>query len=855
MTAPARPDVRPHVAPSSIWVLIAALAALGAALNLRAASYDAVTTSGRPPLVLMLAIFFVAEICVVHITLHRQAHTCSLSEIPIVVGLVFLAPVELLSLRLLGSAIALFVIRRQSVTKALFNLAYFSVEVALAVLVYRALLDDASPIGPRGWFAATAGSFAAVAVGAVAIMLAMAIVERTPVRRPSLAIEGAAIVTTFLSVDLGLVAVATMSSSSASGWLLLLAAVIIFLAYRFHADLRQRVHGLSSLYDASRAISTTLDGGDVSVGVLEQARTLLRAELAELVVEDGRNHAVRVVSSAASTSSTEGAEEAAVLSARFDALDGARSRILAANDAVAGGLGTRTSVIAAVDFEHRRATLTVADPLSDIDSFSDTDRQLLETFANHAAVALSNERLVRDLTREAREREHQALHDALSGLPNRTSLDLHLKDVLLAKTADQRVAVLMIDLDGFKEVNDTLGHHNGDELLRAVATRIRGVVPDDAFVSRMGGDEFAIVMTAVSRDDAAEVATAVRESLIAPCEVALLVSEIGASIGISPAPIDGTDAPTLLQRADVAMYEAKRARRSVAFYRAQIDPSTPTRLALAAELRRAIERHEILVQYQPIVALSTGAVIGVEALARWQDAQMGYSPPDVFVPVAEAAALIRPLTEHVLNVSLAQVARWREMGLDLSVAVNVSPRNLFDGALPMLVERALEESGVPPSALVLEMVETTLITESSRTIGALNRLSGMGISIAIDDFGTGYSSMAYLHRLPVDQLKIDKSFVTSMMRDKSDLVIVRSIIELGHNLGLSVTAEGVEDSETWHALAAQGCDQAQGYHLRPPGTSAQVAKWLLDQQDEQNSLRELLNEPSRYLEEPPTSVD
>jgi len=849
-----------HVPASSIWVLTATLAALGAGLNYQASSYDAVTASGGPPIIILLATFVVAEICVVHITLHRQAHTCSLSEIPIVIGLVFLTPTGLLSLRLLGSGIALFVVRRQSVTKALFNLSWFSVEIGLAVLVYRSVLDDASPVGPRGWLAATSGAITAVAVGAVAIMLAMAIVERTPVRRPSLAIEGSAIVTTLLSVDLGLVAVATMSSSSATSWLLVLAAVIIFLAYRFHADLRQRVHGLSSLYDASRAISTSLSGDDVSVGVLEQARTLLRAEQAELLIESDRpRQAVRIVHSGtetttAETTTSEGPDERELLAARFAALGGARSRIVPKSDPD-DSLGRRTSVIAVVEFEQRRATLTVADPLSDIDSFTDTDRQLLETFANHAAVALSNQRLVQDLTREAREREHQALHDALSGLPNRTSLDHRLKEVLLAKGIEQRVAVLLIDLDGFKEVNDTLGHHNGDELLRAVADRIRSVVPPDAFVSRMGGDEFAIVLTGSSRDEAGTVANGVLESLIEPFEIAALVFEIGASIGVSLAPLDGTDAQTLLQRADVAMYEAKRARRSVAFYSAQSDPSTPTRLALAAELRRAIEQHEILVQYQPIVALSTGAVVGVEALARWQDAHIGYSPPDVFIPVAEAAALIRPLTEHVLDVSLRQVSRWREMGLDLTVAVNVSPRNLLDGALPALVEKALENSNVPPSALVLEMVETTLITESSRTIGALNRLSSMGISIAIDDFGTGYSSLSYLHRLPVDQLKIDKSFVTAMMRDKSDVVIVRSIIELGHNLGLVVTAEGVEDAQTWHALASQGCDQAQGYHLRPPGTSAQITKWLLDQQDEQNALRELFSAPSRYLEEPPTSVD
>jgi EAL domain-containing protein (putative c-di-GMP-specific phosphodiesterase class I) len=290
------------------------------------------------------------------------------------------------------------------------------------------------------------------------------------------------------------------------------------------------------------------------------------------------------------------------------------------------------------------------------------------------------------------------------------------------------------------------------------------------------------------------------------------------------------------------MYAAKRGSTSAEFYTAEIDHASPRKLALAAELRRDIARGELLVEYQPKAALPSGDVVGVEALARWHHPQLGFISPEVFIAIAERSGLIRPLTERVLDVALGQVAQWRAEGFELDMAVNISTRNLLDDALPPMVAEALARHRVPASALTLEITESTIIADPARTVGILNRLSDMGIALAIDDFGTGYSSLSYLHRLPVDEIKIDKSFVQRMTADESDSVIVRSTIELGHNLGLQVTAEGVEDGQTWQLLVAAGCDQAQGFYLRASGTGAQLSRWLKSRRDEQAALRVLISE-------------
>jgi diguanylate cyclase (GGDEF)-like protein len=477
----------------------------------------------------------------------------------------------------------------------------------------------------------------------------------------------------------------------------------------------------------------------------------------------------------------------------------------------------------------------------EVDRFNEQDLQLFETLAAHGSIGLRNYRLLERLRREADERHHQALHDNLTGLPNRARLDDELGHALTNRQPNESVVVMLIDLDRFKEVNDTLGHHQGDILLCKIAGRITEVVDAETLVARLGGDEFAVVLTTTAKREAIKAqAEAIERRLLEPFELDGLVFEVGSSVGIALAPADGDDPSTLLQRADVAMYAAKRGSSSAEFYNADIDHASPGQLALAAELRRDIGRRELLVEYQPKAALPSGDIVGVEALARWHHPQQGFIAPDVFIAIAERSGLIRPLTECVLDIALGQVAQWRAEGFELDMAVNISTRNLLDETLPPMVAAALARHGVPASALTLEITESTIIADPARTVGTLNRLSDMGIALAIDDFGTGYSSLSYLHRLPVDEIKIDRSFVQRMTADESDSVIVRSTIDLGHNLGLQVTAEGVEDGQTWQLLAAAGCDQAQGFYLRTSGTGAQLTRWLKSRRDEQAALRGLI---------------
>jgi diguanylate cyclase (GGDEF)-like protein len=375
----------------------------------------------------------------------------------------------------------------------------------------------------------------------------------------------------------------------------------------------------------------------------------------------------------------------------------------------------------------------------------------------------------------------------------------------------------LMDLDKFKEVNDTLGHHNGDLLLEAVAQRLRSTVRPDDLVARLGGDEFGVLLPGVDDIEAAgALASRLLLSLAAPFAAQELTLEVGASVGIAMYPMHGLDVDTLIQRADVAMYEAKSSYRGHEIYDPGQDSYSPARLALVGELRRAIDENQLTVFYQPKVAVADGRIVGAEALVRWQHPTRGLIGADEFVPVAEHTNLLRPMTLYVLNAALEQCARWRASRHDLTVAVNLSVRNLLDVDLPDDVARLLEHASLPASALELEVTESALIADPVRTNAVLHRLHATGVGISIDDYGTGYSSLAYIRRMPVNELKIDKSFVIGMATDENDAVIVRSTIELARNLGLRIVAEGVETKEAWHHLASLGCEIAQGYYFSRP---------------------------------------
>jgi len=422
---------------------------------------------------------------------------------------------------------------------------------------------------------------------------------------------------------------------------------------------------------------------------------------------------------------------------------------------------------------------------------------------------------------------HQAWHDSLTDLPNRALLHERIATALGdAPDASRPLALLLIDLDRFKEINDAFGHERGDALLRQAADRLRGVVRAGDTVARLSGDEFAVLLPGADATGAARVTDAIRAALDAPLPVDEHLLRVGASVGIVLAPAHGRDGATLLRRADMAMDAAKRGRLGQALYEPAQDQHSPERLALSGALRDAIEQGALVLHYQPQVDLASGHVCGVEALVRWPHPERGLIPPDAFIPLAEQTGLIAPLTEWVLAEAIRQAREWQRAGLLLGVSVNLSMWNLHDPALPDRVAALLHAHGLAPAWLRLELTESALMADTDRTMDVLARLAALGVHLAVDDFGSGYSSLAYLKKLPVDELKIDKGFVREMATDETDRAIVASTVGMGHALGLRVVAEGIEDQATWELLAGMGCDMAQGYYVARPLPPDALVRWL-----------------------------
>ena len=429
-----------------------------------------------------------------------------------------------------------------------------------------------------------------------------------------------------------------------------------------------------------------------------------------------------------------------------------------------------------------------------------------------------------------RAKEHLALHDALTGLPNRR-LFLERLELAVREAQEDRsdVAVLLIDLDRFKEVNDHLGHHIGDLLLQAVGQALAEQLDPAVTVARMGGDEFALCVPHVDgADEAVRLAKRIVSRLSLPFSIEGYSVDIGASIGIALCPGQAEDVSTVMQRADIAMYVAKDTRGGYEVYSAERDPNRRGRINSPSELRRATELEQLVLHFQPKTNMGTGAACGVEALVRWNHPTLGMVAPAEFIPLAERAGLMGPLTTFVLARSLEQCAQWRAQGFDLRLAVNVSVQSLYDDTFPAVVAGLLARSDVPASGLVLDVTESTVMADPRRAQRVLAELGALGVTLAIDDFGTGYSSLAYLKQLPVSELKIDKSFVLGMATDSDDAVIVHSTIDLGQKFGLEVVAEGVESRRVWQLLARLGCDLAQGSFVCPPLPAESLTPWLHD---------------------------
>ncbi len=791
-----------------------------------------VITDVTLPWWLLLAMFSAVEIFVLHIQVKREARTISMSEIPLVLGMFFGPPLTVLLVRVLGAALVYALYRRQTPLKLAFNTALNSAETGVALVLFRLVAADMHGVGGRAYLGAYLGGAAASALAALSVVFVIYFYEGVLRRQDLVESLRMAVPVAALTTTMGLIASACLILDLGTSWLLGVAAVVVVMAYRAYASLSERHLSLERLYRFSQVVGAKPEIEGVMRSVLAQARDLLRAERAELTFVPGDGNGLRIIHDGGNRLIREEATLPQedwlwqqVLSLGAPVLLQRGSKIAGAQKYLAGR-GMSEAIVAPLRGASGVVGLvTVGDRMGSVRSFDASDVQLLETVANHASVALEHGRLVDRL-------RHEALHDSLTSLPNRAALEAAVADALDARLADgtaghRGLALLLMDLDGFKEVNDTLGHLHGDLLLIEVGRRLRATVPSDALVARLGGDEFAVLLPrAGDVESALEVARSVLSALEVPARVEDVRLEIGGSIGIALAPLHGREVGALLKAADVAMYAAKSGRRGVEVYRRDLDGNDPARLLLATQLREGLAGDELKVFAQPLVHLADGRVGGVELLVRWQHPEHGLMLPDSFIPIAEKTGLLRPLTTTVLGEGVAACARWLSAGRRLSVSVNLSPRSLLDPDLVQDVQALLALHGVPAELLVLEITEHGVISDLADTMSVLHALRALGVQLSVDDFGTGYSSLSYLSRLPVNEVKIDRAFVAALDDDSQAVAIVQSVVDLGQNLGLRVVAEGVETTHSWDLLADMGCDVAQGYLMARPMPLDAISAWL-----------------------------
>ena len=781
------------------------------------------------PWPVMVLAFTAAEWWRVHLHFRRSSHSLSLSEIPLVTGLFLLSPAGLVMARAVGTLVGLGLLRRQAPIKLCFNLGLFSLEAAVAGILAHALVPVDAPVGIRAWLGVAVVVTAVSILGSAAVMLVISLAEGPPTLGHVLQNVALGLAGGVANASLSLEGLAMLRRDPAELCLLAVPLVALAFAYAAYTTERQRRQRMQDLYRSKDLLEPASGLRAGAPALLTQLCTVFRAEMAQVVaLPDDGDHDVAVITvhNGVCTEETrplslELLEELLTVSAPEP-----RSVLISASRPTE----TRTQSLAG----HKDAMLTplrvesqvlglliVADRLGDLNTFSNEDVQFFEALAAHASVSLQNWRLDDRL-------KHQAFHDPLTGLGNRTLFTTRLAHALDRRDRDiSTVAVLFVDLDDFKMVNDSLGHEAGDAVLTRVAERVQSVLRPFDTAARLGGDEFAVLLEDTAGPDAAaETAERIIAALARPFTLQGSEVAMHASIGVAMATA-GVEGVELLRQADVAMYRAKdRGKARFELYDSTMQRAVERRLELKTDLERALPRSELLLHYQPIVTLTTGELVGAEALVRWRHPERGMVPPDQFIALAEETGLIMQIGRFVLEEACRQAARWRELHPDreLTMSVNLSPRQLQQPGFSDEVARVLHETGMTPASLTLEITESFMVDSSPSTQERLRELKALGVRLSIDDFGTGYSSLAALHTLPVDSLKIAKPFVDVIADDLRMRALVKAIAVLGRTLDLDLIAEGVERPEQRDQLIALRCDKAQGYfYSRPLDSDAFLA--------------------------------
>jgi diguanylate cyclase (GGDEF)-like protein len=773
---------------------------------------------------------YLSELTVVHLRFRRDAHSFSMSELPLIAGLFFASPAELIIAQLVGNAAALVINRRQPLIKFAFNLSQFSLQAVIAIVVFRSVVSAGAPDSWIGWLAAGLASVTALVVATGLITAAIRMSGGRLDSQEMIEVLGLSSIATLMNTSLALIGVHLVWSTPSSAWLALVPPVVLSFAYRAYVSQREERARLESLYHAMRSLHEAGHIEAALTGAASQASEMFEAEFSEIILlpenEDLPAYLSAVGPGARSESMipidrTSGATllrrvgpgQAMLLPGTEDDPIRPAGELPRIEDGMVAHIRGGEGAV---------GVFVVANRLGDISRFNHSDVKLLETFASQVSTTLVNGQLadsLAQLTELKDELRHQALHDSLTKLANRALFADRLRHALERSADSNRiVAVLFLDLDDFKTVNDSLGHEAGDRLLTGVAQRIQAATRPGDTVARFGGDEFAVLLEDLGDSaDAEDAAERILNTLAVPFQIRDRDLTSHASLGVAIAD-HNSDPDQLLRDADTAMYAAKRRRKGTyQLFEAPMRAEMTQRLELRADLAEAIARGALAVHYQPIVDLHGGFLVGAEALVRWPHRSAGMVNPDSFIPFAEETGLIIPLGRWVLDEACRQVHQWEiDTGHELAISVNLSPNQLHDEDFPGVVAAILEQHRLDPVRLVLEITETVLM---QTPVEVLEEIKALGVKLAIDDFGTGYSSLSYLDRLPIEIIKVDRSFVERVASgDPSPLA--QTVVGLGDSLGLQTVVEGIETVEQFDALTALGVRIGQGFFLAKPMDSS-----------------------------------
>jgi len=794
------------------------------------------------PVWLLAGGFYLAEAKVIHLHIGRSAHSFSMSELPLVVGLFLVSPPAFIVARLVGSGLALYFSRRQRSVKLAFNLAQFSLSSVISVAIVHAAVPADGTFGPALWIAVLLAALVENLIGVLTVSTAISLAEGTAQYRRIPEMLKIGIVVSLTNASLALMGLTVLWANPGSIWLFVLPTLTAALAYRAYISERQQHQSIELLYESTRILQRSPQLDTAIVSLLDHARKMFRADVAEIRLLP-RHEGDEILRCQVGPG-----DEIVVMQPVGEALDDPilvgvvteRQGRLVDLPAVEGSdatgrRNTRKALVAPLLGESTLVgTLLVSDSLSDISTFIPEDLKLFETLANHTAIALENGRLEQSLEQLGRLKEelhHQASHDPLTGLANRSLFTQVVAARLESRDPDGMVpVVLFVDLDDFKLVNDSLGHAAGDALLVAVGDRLGSVLRSSDMAARLGGDEFAVLLRDTPDMRASmRVANRLTAAMGPFFEIDGRDINVRASVGVAAGRPGVETAGDLLRNADVAMYSAKaRGKGRVVVFESSMQEAVMARAQLSVDLEHAIGAREFVLQYQPIVDIASGRMVGVEALVRWEHPERGRINPDDFIRVAEESDSILEIGRWVLSQACRQVGAWHGLAADgsFTMSVNISARQL---AQPHFVDEVLaiiREAGVDPTEIVLEMTETSMLQDIAATRSKLQELRDAGIGVSIDDFGTGYSSLSYLQQFPVTTLKIARDFVDVDSLDSDAWELASAIVALGRALRLSVIAEGVEQWSQLGRLRTLGCEFAQGFYFARPLDPAAIESLL-----------------------------